>query len=134
MVKAQVNIMHLIRMITVLIALMATAGNANAQISPDAQVALADTVIEFGILTQQDSVVKKLTFRNTGKVDLIWFDAVSECGCASIILPQKPVKPGKKGELLIIFKSPYIGTIEKKITMVSNAGIHYVTYHAYVKE
>lgn len=106
----------------------------NAQIVPEAQVEFTDTVIEFGILTQQDSVVKKVKFRNTGRVNLQWIDAVSECGCASIILPKNPVKPGRKGELLIVFKSPYIGTIEKKITMVSNAGIHYLTYHAYVKE
>ena len=113
---------------------LGTGLQTKAQIVPGAQVHLMDTVVEFGILTQQDSVVKKVAFRNTGKVNLQWIDAVSECGCATIILPKKPVKPGRKGELLIIFKSPYIGTIEKRITMVSNAGIHYLTYHAYVKE
>jgi hypothetical protein len=110
------------------------AASAQVTVQPGAQVFIQDTIIEFGIISMQDSLVKTVSFKNTGKVDFQWIDAVSECGCATIILPKKPVKPGRKGEFQIVFKSPYIGTIEKKITMVSTAGIHYLTYHAYVKE
>lgn len=110
------------------------AASAQVTVQPGSTVFIQDTIIEFGILSLQDSVVKTVSFKNTGKVDFQWIDAVSECGCAIIILPKKSVRPGKKGEFQIVFKSPYIGTIEKKITMVSTAGIHYLTYHAYVKE
>lgn len=110
------------------------ASSAQVTVQPGSRVFIQDTVIEFGIISLQDSLVKTVSFKNTGKVDFQWIDAVSECGCATIILPKKPVKPGRKGEFQIVFKSPYIGTIEKKITMVSTAGIHYLTYHAYVKE
>lgn len=110
------------------------AASAQVTVQPGSQVFIQDTIIEFGIISLQDSLVKTVSFKNVGKVDFQWIDAVSECGCATIILPKKPVKPGRKGEFQIVFKSPYIGTIEKKITMVSTAGIHYLTYHAYVKE
>ncbi|MFA7379210.1 MAG: DUF1573 domain-containing protein [Bacteroidia bacterium] len=110
------------------------ASSAQVTVQPGSTVFIQDTIIEFGIISLQDSLVKTVSFKNTGKVDFQWIDAVSECGCATIILPKKPVKPGRKGEFQIVFKSPYIGTIEKKITMVSTAGIHYLTYHAYVKE
>lgn len=110
------------------------AASAQATVQPGSMVFIQDTIIEFGIISMQDSMVKTVSFKNTGKVNFQWIDAVSECGCATIILPKKPVKPGRKGEFQIVFKSPYIGTIEKKITMVSTAGIHYLTYHAYVKE
>lgn len=115
---------------------LASSVTASAQVTvqPGSTVFIQDTIIEFGIISLQDSLVKTVSFKNTGKVDFQWIDAVSECGCATIILPKKPVKPGRKGEFQIVFKSPYIGTIEKKITMVSTAGIHYLTYHAYVKE
>lgn len=110
------------------------ASSAQVTVQPGSTVFIQDTIIEFGIINLHDSLVKTVSFKNTGKVDFQWIDAVSECGCATIILPKKPVKPGRKGEFQIVFKSPYIGTIEKKITMVSTAGIHYLTYHAYVKE
>lgn len=110
------------------------AASAQVTVQPVSQVFIQDTIIEFGIISMQDSLVKTVSFKNTGKVDFQWIDAVSECGCATIILPKKPVKPGKKGSFRLCLKSQYIGTIEKKITMVSTAGIHYLTYHAYVKE
>ncbi|MBX7205542.1 MAG: DUF1573 domain-containing protein [Bacteroidia bacterium] len=103
-------------------------------IEPKASVTFKDTIIEFGVITQKDSLVQAVEFKNTGKVPFHFYDAVSECGCATIVVPKTDFKPGKKGTILIIFKSPYMGSIEKKITLVSNAGIHYLVYRAYVKE
>jgi hypothetical protein len=103
-------------------------------IEPNASVTFSDTVIEFGFITQRDSMVQMVKFKNTGKVPFHFYDAVSECGCATIVVPKRDYKPGQKGTIFIIFKSPYIGSIEKKITLVSNAGIHYLIYRAYVKE
>jgi hypothetical protein len=67
-------------------------------------VFIQDTIIEFGIISMQDSLVKTVSFKNTGKVDFQWIDAVSECGCATIILPKKPVKPVEKGSFRLCLK------------------------------
>ena len=121
-----------------LFSLAATAlgqnGGEKPLIDPKASITFKDTVIEFGIITQKDSLVREIEFKNSGKVPFHFYDGVSECGCATIILPKEDFKPGKKGKIKIVFKSPYQGAIEKKITLVSNAGIHYLVYRAYVKE
>ena len=103
-------------------------------IDPLASVRLQDTMIEFGIISMQDSLIRTIEFKSTGKVPFHFYDGVSECGCATILLPKGEFKRGKKGKITVIFKSPYLGSVEKKITLVSNAGFHYLHYRAYVKE
>lgn len=44
------------------------------------------------------------TFTNVGDAPLEFLDHDVSCGCVSATFPEKPVKPGKKGEIHVTFK------------------------------
>ena len=44
------------------------------------------------------------TFTNVGDAPLEFLDHDVSCGCVSASFPEKPIKPGKKGEIHVTFK------------------------------
>ena len=50
------------------------------------------------------------TFKNAGDDKLVFYDAKPDCGCIKVQLPEKPIKPGKKGKIVVTYngrrKSP----------------------------
>ena len=44
------------------------------------------------------------TFTNVGDAPLEFLDHDVSCGCVSAAFPEKPVKPGKKGEIHVTFR------------------------------
>ena len=44
------------------------------------------------------------TFTNVGDAPLEFLDVDYSCGCVSATYPEKPVKPGKKGEIVVTYK------------------------------
>ena len=47
------------------------------------------------------------TFTNVGDAPLEFLDVDYSCGCVSATYPEKPVKPGKRGEIVVTFKGKY---------------------------
>ena len=44
------------------------------------------------------------TFTNIGDADLEFLDVDYSCGCMSAVYPEKPVKPGKSGKIVVTYK------------------------------
>ncbi len=44
------------------------------------------------------------TFTNVGDAPLEFLDMSVSCNCVSAVYPEKPVKPGKKGEIVVSYK------------------------------
>lgn len=58
----------------------------------------------FGRLTKGNKKAHVFTFKNAGDADLI-IEMVSGCECTTIEWPNKPVKPGQKSEIKILYDS-----------------------------
>jgi len=59
----------------------------------------------FGSLGENEKVTFIFSFENTGENDLIISSIKATCGCTAVDYPQFPIKPGKKGEINILFDS-----------------------------
>lgn len=60
---------------------------------------------DFGDIVQGQSVKMAYEFVNDGPVDLIIGSANGSCGCTVPKWPRKPIKPGEKGTIEVVFNS-----------------------------
>jgi hypothetical protein len=78
-------------------------------------------LFDFGNITQGEKVRHSFVFTNTGKTDLIISSAQGSCGCTVPQWPKKPITPGEKGEIEVVFDSEgKKNNIHKKVTIVAN--------------
>jgi hypothetical protein len=76
---------------------------------------------DFGQISQGEKVEHSFTFTNEGDADLIISSATGSCGCTVPSYPKKPVKPGQKSEVLVVFDSNgKKGAQHKRVTIVAN--------------
>ncbi len=88
----------------------------------------ADTTIKFdklihnfGQLNQGETVGCYFDFTNTGEAPLIINNVKPGCGCTTVNYPQKPILPGKKGEIEVRFDtSGFSGNQYKVIRVDAN--------------
>lgn len=67
-----------------------------------AKIQLDSTTANIGTFPKSDcrkTVV--YTFKNVGNEKLVFYDAKPDCGCLKVQLPDKPIKPGKKGRIVV---------------------------------
>lgn len=60
---------------------------------------------DFGTIKQGEKVAHIFTFENRGKGPLVITSASSTCGCTIPEFSDKPVDPGEKGQLEVVFDS-----------------------------
>jgi len=78
-------------------------------------------IYDFGKIKAGDKVSYSYAFVNTGKSPLIITDAVASCGCTIPSWPNKPINPGAKEAIKVIFNSEgKSGLIDKQITVTAN--------------
>jgi len=78
-------------------------------------------VYDFGKIKAGDKVKYSYAFVNSGKSPLIITDAVASCGCTIPSWPKKPINPGQKEAIKVIFNSEgKSGLIDKMITITAN--------------
>ncbi len=78
-------------------------------------------IYDFGKIKAGDKVSYSYSFINTGKSPLIITDAVASCGCTIPSKPNKPINPGQKDVIKVIFNSEgKSGLIDKQITITAN--------------
>ncbi|WP_419803035.1 DUF1573 domain-containing protein [Mucilaginibacter sp.] len=78
-------------------------------------------VYDFGKIKAGDKVSYDYAFVNTGKSPLIVTDAVASCGCTIPTKPDKPINPGEKSMIKVVFNSAgKSGLIDKQITITAN--------------
>jgi hypothetical protein len=80
-----------------------------------------DTVKNFGIVKEEDSVFIKFRFKNTGDKALFLTKVQPSCGCTVANYSRQAILPGKGGEVTAIFDSrDHPGLIHKTITVTTN--------------
>ena len=97
-----------------------------------------DTVRNFGIIKEGDSVLLRFGFKNTGDKALFLTTVQPSCGCTVVDFPQYAILPGKGGEIIATFNSRYHpGYIHKTImvtTNTSNKIKHLLSFIGQVKD
>ena len=79
------------------------------------------TEADLGDLRQGEKAEYRFKFTNTGNKPLVIQNVISTCGCTVPEWPEKPVMPGEKGVLKVIFDSTgKIGRQNKIIAIRSN--------------
>lgn len=79
-------------------------------------------VHDFGIIEEGEKVACVFTFENKGDADLLIKSATTSCGCTVPKFDDKPIPPGSRGRLEVVFDSSFRNGIQDKtITIRSNA-------------
>jgi Protein of unknown function (DUF1573) len=96
--------------------------NKQNQTKDSTTVKIIDSAYNFGTVTDGELVNFSYRFVNTGKKDLVIFNAHASCGCTVPQKPEEPIKPGDTGYIKIVFDSKgRVGEAHKSISVQSNA-------------
>jgi hypothetical protein len=80
-----------------------------------------EVLYDFGTITEGESVHVTFEFTNTGEADLVISSANSSCGCTVPDWPKKPIQPGEKGKIKVVFNSAGKGgPIHKQVNISAN--------------
>ena len=83
----------------------------------------------YGNIYKGDNGECEFVFKNTGKAPLTITNCRASCGCTVPSWPKDPIAPGKKSVIRVKYDTGRIGTINKSITVTSNAINNSVTLH-----
>ena len=103
---------------------------ADGKGDPDklAELTFAETQYNFGEIIQGQIVETDFNFTNTGKNDLVIYDAKGSCGCTVPEWPKEPVKPGESNKIHVKFDSTNKeGHQTKTVTLTCNTQPNQVT-------
>ncbi len=79
------------------------------------------TVHDYGTVKFEGDGKCEFKFTNTGKEPLILTNVRSSCGCTVPSWPREPILPGQSDVIKVEYKTNRVGTINKTITVESNA-------------
>jgi hypothetical protein len=84
------------------------------------EITFDNAEVDFGKLKQGEKRSHSFTFTNTGREDLI-IELATACTCTSIDWPRKPIPPGGKGSIDIVFDSTTKkGQVSVDVDVISN--------------
>ncbi len=92
------------------------AANPNAP-----EIQFEKTVHDYGQVVQGGDGTCEFKFTNIGKEPLILSRPTSSCGCTVPSWPQEPILPGKSDVIKVTYNTNNVGTINKTVTVNSNA-------------
>lgn len=84
---------------------------------------------DYGNIYKGDNGECEFVFKNTGKAPLQITNARASCGCTVPSWPREPIAPGKKSVIKVKYDTNRLGTINKSITVTSNAVNNSVVLH-----
>jgi len=85
------------------------------------EITFEKTVHDYGTIVAGGDGVCYFKFTNTGKEPLILSQPKSSCGCTVPTWPKEPVLPGAASEIQVTYNTKKVGTINKTVTVRSNA-------------
>lgn len=97
--------------------------SADGQNDPHAlpKMVFEETIHDFGKIIQGEKVAFNYYFTNTGKSDLVITKVSTSCGCTVGNYPRKPVEPGEKAKIEVVFDSKSKkGFQNKTVTVLAN--------------
>lgn len=77
--------------------------------------------IDYGKIAYGSEGKRVFEFTNIGEAPIIIKDIVSPCGCTVPTKPEKPIMPGKKGQIEVSYDTKRLGGFSKTLTVISNA-------------
>ena len=97
----------------------------NAASVTEIDTTLAKTTIQFiavkhdfGQVNEGDKVTHVYEVLNTGDADLLLQDVRPSCGCTTPKYDKKPIRPGKKGSIQVVFNTKGRPGKQRKTVMV----------------
>lgn len=107
--------MSMTRIISLLITALAFCGSAKAQID------FFSPIFDFGTIHETDGEVShSFTGVNRGEKPIIILDIFSSCGCTVPDFSRKPILPGEKTEIKVVFNPKnQSGIFQKELTVFS---------------
>ena len=85
------------------------------------EISFEKTVHDYGTLEYGGDGTSYFKFTNTGKEPLILQQPQSSCGCTVPTWPREPILPGESNEIKVTYNTKRVGTINKTVTIRSNA-------------
>lgn len=86
-----------------------------------AEIKFDQKIIDYGVIEYDSDGKRTFKFTNVGDAPLIFNRISSSCGCTVPKRPEKPVEPGKFGEIEVEYDTKRVGVFIKAITINSNA-------------
>jgi hypothetical protein len=94
----------------------------NSEYKGAGEISFREYEHDFGKVTEGEKVAYVFTYENKGNADLVVKSASTSCGCTVPKFDKKPIPPGGKGTLEVIFDtSGRNGKQTKTITVRSNS-------------
>jgi hypothetical protein len=78
-----------------------------------------ETSYDWGKMKEGEKMTHLFKFKNTGNNDLIISDARGSCGCTVPEWPKEPIKPGKGGEIKVVFDSAHKSGVQSKTVTIN---------------
>ena len=85
------------------------------------EIEFAKLVHDYGEVPYNGNGECEFAFTNTGNEPLIIQKPKSSCGCTVPSWPKEPILPGESDVIRVTYKTTRVGTINKSITVTSNA-------------
>lgn len=100
-------------------------------------IEMQNTSVDFGTITQGDSVALEYAFKNKGDNTLFFGGVYPSCGCTVPNYSTEPIMPGKSSLLKAIYHSREdTGQVHKTIKILTNTSNRIeriLEFHGYVK-
>lgn len=100
---------------------MAVAGTNTVVAQDGAKITFTKEVHDYGTIENGANGQCTFEFKNTGNAPLIIANAVGSCGCTVPTWPKEPIAPGAKASITVKYDTKRTGSINKSITITSNA-------------
>ena len=70
-----------------------------------ASIALDSMKTNLGVFPKSASTKTVVfTFKNVGNDKLVFYGGSGDCGCIKVSYPEKPIKPGRKGQIVVTYR------------------------------
>lgn len=94
-----------------------------------AEITFESLEYDYGNIYKGDNGECTFKFKNTGKAPLTITNCRASCGCTVPSWPKDPIAPGKTAVIKVKYDTNRIGTINKSITVSSDAVNNSVVLH-----
>ncbi|MCF0210050.1 MAG: DUF1573 domain-containing protein [Bacteroidales bacterium] len=89
--------------------------------STQAEITFTELEYDYGEVVKGGDGMCEFVYKNTGKAPLMLTNVRSSCGCTIPSWSKEPLMPGKTAKIKVKYNTNNVGTINKSITVESNA-------------
>lgn len=107
-------------MIVVSILMFFETDTYSSALGKKTSISFKETKMDLKQLKSKTEKEVEYEFSNTGAEPLIIYSVDTSCDCATVKIPKRPIKPGKKSEIKIVYKCEDRGTFFKSIRVFGN--------------